>query len=169
MPRVPRTFMDYPCYHVITRGNQRQIVFRDEKDYSVYLKILRKARHKYQILLYSYCLMSNHVHLLIETRSSSNMSKFMQWLNRGYSAYFNQAYKTSGHLWQGRFISKPILKDQYFMHCANYIESNPVRAKIVENIADYKWSSFKERCLSSEPIILDEIRDTLERNPRTDW
>jgi len=168
MPRVPRTFMNYPCYHVITRGNQRQIVFRDEKDCCVYLKILRKAKHKYQILLYSYCLMPNHVHLLIETRSSSNMSKFMQWLNRGYSAYFNQVYKTSGHLWQGRFISKPILKDQYLMHCANYIESNPVRAKMVENIADYKWSSYKERCLSSEPIILDEIRDTLERNPGTD-
>lgn len=168
MPRVPRTFMDYPCYHVITRGNQRQIVFRNEKDYSVYLKILRKAKHKYQILLYSYCLMSNHVHLLIETHSSSSMSKFMQWLNRGYSAYFNQVYKTSGHLWQGRFISKPILKDQYLMHCANYIESNPVRAKMVENIADYKWSSYKERCLSSEPIMLDEIRDTLECNPGTD-
>ncbi|MBC8473874.1 MAG: transposase [Candidatus Omnitrophica bacterium] len=162
MPRVPRTFMDYPCYHIITRGNQRQTVFMNEKDYTVYLGILKKAKRKYRILLYAYCLMPNHVHLLIESLSSLNMSKFMQWVNRGYSAYFNQVYRTSGHLWQGRFISKPILKDQYLVHCANYIESNPVRARIVENIADYKWSSYKERCLSSEPDLLDEIRGHFE-------
>ena len=88
------------------------------------------------------------------------MSKFMHWLNRGYSAYFNASYKTSGHLWQGRFISKPILKDQYMIHCANYIESNPLRTKIpmVNSISDYKWSSYQQRCLSSKTTILDELR-----------
>ena len=162
MPRFPRTFMDYPCYHIITRGNQKQAVFVAEKDYIAYLKILQKAKRKYQILLYSYCLMPNHVHLLIETPSSSSMSKFMQWLNRGYSAYFNHVYSTSGHLWQGRFISKPILKDQYFIHCANYIESNPIRAKIVTNIADYEWSSYGERCLFLKSELLDDIGGQFE-------
>ncbi|MBU0477775.1 transposase [bacterium] len=169
MPRLARTFMDYPCYHIITRGNQRQTVFMSEKDYTIYLGILKKAKHKYHILLYSYCLMPNHAHLLVETPFSSSLSKFMQWLNRGYSAYFNQTYRTSGHLWQGRFISKPILKDQYLIHCANYIESNPVRARMVENIADYKWNSYKERCLSLEPNMLDGVRDTLKRDSGTDW
>ena len=88
----------------------------------------------------------------------------MQWLNRGYSAYFNASYKTVGHLWQGRFISKPILKNQYMIHCANYIESNPLRAKVsmVDNIYDYKWSSHRERCLSSEAAMLDEIQGHFE-------
>ena len=140
MPRLPRAFINQSCYHIITRGNQKQKVFRQNKDYVIYLKILKKAKQKYKILIYSYCLMPNHVHLLIETLSSINMSKFMHWLNRGYSAYFNASYKTSGHLWQGRFISKPILKDQYMIHCANYIEPNPLRTKIpmVNNISDYK-------------------------------
>jgi len=108
--------------------------------------------------------MPNHTHLLIETESSHDMSKFMQWLNRGYSAYFNASYNTVGHLWQGRFISKLILKDQYMMHCANYIESNPLRTKVrmVDNISDYKWSSYKERCLYSEATMLDEIRGHFE-------
>jgi len=164
MPRLARAFMDHSCYHIITRGNQRQRVFMRDKDYIRYLEILKKAKQRYDILLYSYCLMPNHVHLLIETESSHNMSKFMQWLNRGYSAYFNASYKTVGHLWQGRFISKPILKDQYMTHCANYIESNPLRVKIsmVDNIADYKWSSYRERCLSSEVAVLDEIRGHFE-------
>lgn len=163
MPRIPRTLMTYPSYHIISRGNQKQTVFSNDKDYTTYLKILRKAKHKYHILIYSYCLMPNHIHLLIETSSSStiSMSKFMQWLNREYSAYFNQSYRTSGHLWQGRFISKPILKDKYMVHCFNYIESNPVRANMTDNIADYKWSSYKERCLLPEPNIIDEMRDTL--------
>ncbi|MBU1006602.1 MAG: transposase [Candidatus Omnitrophica bacterium] len=163
MPRLARTFMKQSCYHVIIRGNQRQRVFKRGKDYVRYLRILKKAKKKYGILLYAYCLMPNHVHLLIEAATSMNMSKFMQWVNRGYSAYFNNTYKTVGHLWQGRFISKPIMKDQYMIHCANYIESNPLRTEIpmVDNIADYKWSSYRERCISSRKDMLDDIRDTL--------
>ena len=99
---------------------------------------------------------------LIETRSSHNMSKFMHWLNRGYAAYFNTTYKTSGHLWQGRFISKPIVKDQYLLHCANYVESNPLRANMIDNISDYKWSSYRERSLSLEGSILDKIEGHFE-------
>ncbi|MFH1782236.1 MAG: transposase, partial [Candidatus Omnitrophota bacterium] len=136
-------------------------IFKREEDYVVYLKILYKAKRKHCILLYSYCLMLNHIHLLIEVPSSSNMSKFMQWLNKGYSEYFNRTYNVSGHLWQGRFISKPILKDQYLLHCANYIESNPVRAKIVDKITEYKWSSYIERCILSKSFMIDDIGDTL--------
>lgn len=158
MSRLSRTFIDCSCYHIITRGNQKQTVFVNEKDYVVYLAILKKAKRKYKILVYTYCLMPNHVHLLIECRSSRDMSKFMQWLNRGYSAYFNTTYKTTGHLWQGRFISKPILKNQYLIHCANYIESNPLRAKITEIISTYQWSGYRERCFLSKSYVLDQIQ-----------
>ena len=157
MPRVSRTFLNYSCYHVIARGNQKQKVFKGKGDYARYLNILKKAKRKYGISLYTYCLMPNHIHLLIEASVSRNMSKFMHWISRGYTAYFNCKYKKVGHLWQGRFKSKPILKGQYLVNVANYMEGNPVRAKLVDDIADYPWSSYRERCHLSNKVMLDDI------------
>jgi putative transposase len=157
MPNLTRAFVDNACYHVTTRGNQKQTVFREEDDYRKYLEVLKRAMRKYDIQVYSYCLMCNHVHLLIEPKSGRAISKFMQWMNRGYAAYFNTKYEAVGHLWQGRFRSKPILKDEYLINCALYIEANPVRAGLVEDLAKYEWSSYKERCLSSGKKITDEI------------
>ncbi|MFQ5952409.1 MAG: transposase [Candidatus Omnitrophota bacterium] len=158
MPIVSRSFIDYGCYHIITRGNQKQKICISDEDFCRYLSIVKKAKKKYAISLYSYCIMPNHAHLLIECKQSCNMSKFMHWINRGYTSYFNAKYDKNGHLWQGRFKSKPILKGQYLIHCSNYIEANPVRAKIANDIAEYRWSSYRERCLLSRKFMLDEIK-----------
>jgi putative transposase len=158
MPRLPRRlFLDYSCYHVITRGNQKQNVFWEPADFLRYLGILKKAKHKYHVRIYGYCLMPNHVHLLIEVVSARSMSGFMSWLNRGYTAYFNTKYAKVGHLWQGRYKSKPIVKGHYLITCANYIEANPVRAKMALDINDYAWSSHRERCLLQKNHVLDEM------------
>jgi len=157
MSRTSRTLIECACYHIITRGNQRQKVFKNNDDYDRYITTLKKAKKKYNILLYSYCLMPNHVHLLIEPESCISLSGFMHWLSRGYTAYFNAKYIKVGHLWQGRFKSKPIVKGQYLINCAEYIEANPVRANITTDISGYPWSSYKERCLSTAKYILDEI------------
>lgn len=157
MPRLNRNLMDYPCYHIITRGNQKQTVFRKDGDRIKYLEILKKAKRKYGILLYSYCLMVNHVHLLIKTASASDMSKFMHWVNLAYVKYFNSTYDIVGHLWQGRFISKPVVKEKYLIDCATYIEANPIRAGITNDIEDYLWSSYRERYLLPEHFLLDNI------------
>ncbi len=109
---------------------------------------MRRSKRKYGISVYAYCLMPNHVHMLVEASPSQNISKFMQWLSRGYTAYFNAKHKKVGHLWQGRFIGKPVLKGDYLIQCATYIEGNPVRAEMVVNMADYRWSSYRGRCLS---------------------
>ena len=148
MPKEPRIYIDYASYHIITRGNQRQRVFVCDGDYVSYLRIMKKAKRKYKVRIYAYCLMPNHIHMLVEVNPARNLSKFMQWVNRGYTAYFNARYKKSGHLWQGRFKGKPVLKGDYLIQCATYIEGNPVRANMVVNMADYRWSSYKERCLS---------------------
>lgn len=158
MPRISRVFVDYACYHIITRGNQKQIVFKDANDFRNYLIMLRKALKKYSIPIYAYCLMPNHTHLLIEPKCLSDMSKSMHWINRGYAAYFNAKYEKVGHVWQGRFKSKPILKGQYLINCASYIENNPVRANLVEDPLSYQWSSYKERCLITNRTMLDEIK-----------
>jgi len=157
MPNVTRLLIENACYHVTTRGNRKQKVFKTEKDYLRYLAMLKMAKKKYGVYLYAYCLMPNHVHLLIELARVKDISKFMHWLDRGYAAFFNCEYKKVGHLWQGRFKSKPIVKGRYLINCAEYIEANPVRAGLVREIADYRWSSYRERCLSAKKDMLDEI------------
>ena len=159
MPTGPRLLIDNACYHIITRGNQQQAVFHQEKDYQKYLYSLRKYKKKYNILLYGYCLMLNHLHLLIEPIDIRNLSKFMQCLNRSYTGYFNKRYQKVGHLWQGRFISKVIVKDRYLLDCIEYVELNPVRANIVKTAADYPWSSYKERLLTV--VTKDKLIDNL--------
>jgi len=157
MTKATRIFIDHACYHIMARGNQKQKVFRDHEDFAEYLSMVKRAKRKYQILLYAYCLMPNHIHLLVEVKSARNISKFMHWMNRGYAAYFNTKYHKVGHLWQSRFTGKPIIKGQYLIHCANYIEANPVRAEIVDDIANYPWSSYAQRCLLHKSDILDEL------------
>ncbi|NQT05957.1 MAG: transposase [Candidatus Omnitrophica bacterium] len=157
MSRMPRLIVDNACYHIITRGNQKKSVFSAKEDYLYYLNIVKKAKKKHKILLYGYCLMPNHVHLLIDPESGQDIPKFMHWICRGYAAYFNAKYDKVGHLWQGRFISKPLLKDQYLIHCSNYIEENPVRAGLTQKMDAYLWSSYNERCFHSIKTTLDEI------------
>ena len=154
-----RLVLDNGCYHITIRGNQRQKVFLHEKDYKKYLEKLKKYKRKYRFRLYGYCLMPNHVHLIGETDEKENLAKFMQGINRSYTAYFNRTYRKVGHLWQGRFKSKIIAKDGYLINSINYIEVNPVRANIVKTPQEYRWSSYMERNLNipKENQILDRL------------
>lgn len=154
MPTGPRLLIKGACYHITARGNQRQQVFFDEKDYKRYLRLLRRFKRKFAFSLYGYCLMPNHIHLIGEPKVSVNMAKFMQGLSRAYTAYFNKRYKKVGHLWQGRFKSKVIVKDNYLIDCIHYVELNPVRAKIVNSAGEYRWSSCQERLLGKSALIL---------------
>jgi len=103
--------------------------------------------------------MPNHVHLLGEIHKKENLAKFMHGVNRSYTGYFNEKYQAVGHLWQGRFKSKLIIKDAYLLDCLTYIELNPIRATIVERPSEYKWSSYKERNLGIEKdnCFLDDL------------
>jgi len=147
MPTGPRVVMDNVCYHIITRGNQKQRIFRENSDYREYLDRLRKYKKRCSFSLYAYCLMPNHIHLLGEIQKASELASLMSSLLRSYTAYFNNKYGKVGHLWQGRFKSKIILKDRYLIDCINYIEANPVRANISTTLDEYSWSSYRERVL----------------------
>ncbi len=142
MPRIHRITIKNSCYHIITRGNQKQSVFLESKDYNKYLSLLKKYKEKYQFQLYAFCLMPNHIHLLIEVTEPQTLQKTFRGLNLSYTLYFNYKYKKVGHLWQDRFKSKIIQKDEYFLECIKYIESNPIRASLTPNISDYPWSSY---------------------------
>jgi len=144
MPRQPRIVLEGLCYHVVSRGNQQQTVFLDEMDYYKYLKYLQKYKLKYNMKLYAWCLMNNHVHMALD---GVLLSKMMHDLNLSYSQYFQFKYKKTGHVWQGRFKSYLLKNNSYMIDCINYIEYNPVRAKIVERPEEYKWSSYSARVL----------------------
>lgn len=140
MPRKER--ITHPgFYHVISRGVERRNVFLDGDDFDKFLDILKEQYSNYNITLHTYCLMTNHYHLLIETKES-NISEAMKKLNSLYSIYFNKKYKRSGHLWQGRFASYYLYDDVHFWYVAKYIERNPIKAKMVKQIDHYKYQSF---------------------------
>src|SRR3990167_5716231 len=143
MPRTPRLLLPSSNYHIMTRGNNRNIVFKSENDYEYYLYLLRKYKEELPFDLYHYCLMSNHVHLLVRTRKAKDFSLFMKKINLAYFHYFRQHYGWIGHFWQDRYKSQPVGKDEYFIQCGKYIELNPVRKKIIDDPADYRYSSYK--------------------------
>ncbi|MCX5715282.1 MAG: transposase [Candidatus Omnitrophica bacterium] len=156
MPRSARIFIDNACYHIITKGIQKQVVFREEADYLHYLQLLHKYKVKYRCLIYGYCLMGTHVHIVLESPSGLKaMSSFMHGLNQSYAMKFNSKYKTNGHLWQNRYKNFAVLKGDYLINLISYIEFNPIRAKIVPKPEDYQWSSYRWRALGEKNTVLD--------------
>ncbi|MCM8789923.1 MAG: transposase [Candidatus Omnitrophica bacterium] len=155
MTREARVVVENGCYHIMTRGNQKQCVFSDYADYNEYLSLLTKYKKRFKFKLYGFCLMPNHVHLVIEVKNPSNLNKIMRGLNLSYTLFFNAKYKKVGHLWQDRYKSKVIGKDAYLLECISYIEQNPVRASLVPEVSKYLWSSYNFRI--NKHKILDDM------------
>ncbi len=143
MARKPRIEFEGGFYHVITRGNQRQKVFRDEKDFLKYLEFLSDYKDRYGFWIYAYVLMRTHVHLLIET-GQVPLSKILQGVNQRFTMYFNWRYGTVGHLFQGRYKAILCDKDAYLFSLVKYLHYNPVRAGMVRQPEQYRWSSHRE-------------------------
>jgi putative transposase len=155
MSRGIRILADNSYYHITNRGNQKQRIFQENADYEEYIGILAHYKRKFGIKLLGYCFMPNHVHLILEPKNPKELAKFMQCVTQGYAKWFNLKYNKVGHLWQGRFKSMVIQKNDYFLDCVYYVEANPVRASLVLSPVDYPWSSYKERVLMSDKKLLD--------------
>jgi putative transposase len=143
----------------MARGNHKQIIFVDKEDFNFYLHQLKYYKRKFSFLLYGYCLMPNHIHLIGEPKDPEKLPKFMQGLHRSYTAYYNKKYCKVGHLWQGRFKAKVITKDEYLIDCIAYVEQNPVRANLAKCLREYEFSSHPERCLNENgnPRLLNKL------------
>ncbi len=141
MARKSRIEYERAFYHIISRGNQRRKVFKDEKDFQKYLTLLAFYKERYKYFLYAYVLMNNHVHLLIETRKNP-LSKIIQGITQSYTMYFNRKYRTVGHLFQGRYKAILCDKEAYLFSLIKYIHLNPVRARIAKSAEEYRWSSY---------------------------
>lgn len=142
MPRIKRQISYTKVYHIMLRRINKQNIFICDNDYLKFLKIIKKSKSKYKYEIYSYCLMSNHTHLIIYDQMS-NLSKIMQSIEISYSDYFNKKYERIGHLFQNRFLSKQIEDKEYLKTACRYIHKNPQKAGISKT-EDYKWSSYKE-------------------------
>jgi putative transposase len=141
-------------YHVIVRGNQRQKIFRDDRDRLYYLKRIEHYRERYRFIVYAYVLMSNHVHMLVET-SITPLSKILQGIQFTYTQYYNRRYRTVGHLFQGRYKAILCDRDAYLLELVRYIHLNPARLKSSEDVATYRWSSHHAYLGRNGPIAVD--------------
>ena len=141
MPRIARHVVPGVSAHVVQRGHNRDACFRERSDYLIYLLHLRKLAAALECSLHAYCLMTNHVHLLITPPREDSLAKLMRGLGQRYVQYFNRHHRRSGTLWEGRFRSCLTESSQYVLACYRYIEMNPVRAGMVAAPGDYRWSS----------------------------
>lgn len=141
IPRQARVREENSTYHIIQRGNERKSIFASDIDKNKFLDILQKMKEKYNFLIYGYCILDNHVHLIIND-NGNDISKLMKSVNISYAFYYNHVYDRCGHLFQDRFRSKLIMKDSYLLQVSKYIHNNPVKAGMVKKAEDYGWSSF---------------------------
>ena len=167
MPRAARKKSATGIYHVLVRGINQQRIFEYEDDFASYLRILERVKRDSPFVLYAYCLMDNHVHLLVGERNAP-LSRVVQRIGVSYAYRFNQKHDRSGHLFQDRFKSQPVEDDAYFVTVLRYIHANPVKAGLCRSAEQYRWSSCRwlgrAGGLVDEPCLLDIVpREELAR------
>ena len=154
MPRRPRVHLDGIPLHIVQRGHNREACFFSEEDYHTYLHWLHEALKEARCELHAYVLMTNHVHLLVTPAKASQVPKLIMSLGRRYVQYINTTYRRTGTLWDSRYKSSSIQQDAYLLKCMRYIELNPVRAGMVEDLAHYRWSTYRQNGLGQASAIL---------------
>jgi putative transposase len=167
MPRIPRAVLAGYPHHVVQRGNNRGNTFFDEKDKWVYLYLLKKYAEKWACSILAYCLMPDHVHLLLKPMKENSLSKTMQGLTLCYTQYINKKYNKSGRLWENRFYSCIVDKENYLWQAARYIEQNPSRAGIVNRVEEYLYSSAIARVAGVGDKVVDE--EIFEETGRSEY
>jgi REP element-mobilizing transposase RayT len=141
MARPLRIEFPGALYHITSRGNERRNIYLKDAHYIRFINLLKKAVERYHVIIHAFCLMPNHYHLEVETLYG-NLSQTMQWINTSYTVYFNRNQKRKGHLLQGRYKAVLVQKEGHLAELSRYIHLNPVRAKMVNDPAEYTWSSY---------------------------
>jgi putative transposase len=155
VPRIPRGQQGGYAYHIINRGNGRGTVFHKPQDYEAFISLLAEAKKRHRVKLFGFCLMPNHFHLVVEPADQTALSRFMQWLLTSHVRRYHKHYGSSGHVWQGRFKSFPVQRDEYLITVLRYVLQNPVRAGLSSTVREWLWSSVRRPQL----IDLCPVRD----------
>lgn len=161
MPRIARALSDNGYYHLINRGNGRQQIFHKEGDFRAFVELMQTARSQYPVKILAWCLMPNHFHLLVQPEIAECLNKFMQWLMTSHVRRYHQHYRTSGHVWQGRYKSFAVQDNDHLITVVRYIEANAVRAGLSASAAQWPWSSHASRIAYSEGMQADTLPITL--------
>ena len=160
MPRINRVDIADIPYHVINRANARMQIFDNYKDYKLFESILEEAKEKFDMRIFSYCIMPNHWHLALCPKKNGDLSKFMSWVTNTHTRRWHVIKETigQGHLYQGRYKSFFVQEDEHLLQLFKYIERNPLRAKLIEKAQDWKWSSIwrREYGDNKQKDLLDE-------------
>ncbi len=154
MPRIARVIAtEYP-HHITQRGNNRATVFFDDEDRQTYLKLLAGYAAKHHFQVWAYCLMNNHIHLLVVPEAETSLARGIGLTNQVYTQYLNRKLNQSGRVWQNRFFSCVVENTKYLWAVARYIERNPLKAGLVEKAEAYRWSSAKAHISGADDNLL---------------
>lgn len=153
MARLPRLTLAHYAHHVIQRGNDRQVIFRDQRDHERMLEMLAEQAKKFDVAVHGYVLMPNHFHLLATPATADGLPLMMQAVGRSYVRWFNQRHGRTGTLWEGRYRSTLIETERYLLACMVYIDLNPERAGLAADPAQWPWSS----CASHLGLRVDPL------------
>jgi len=169
MPRLARTvFADIP-HHITQRGNRSEDVFFSDEDYLTYLEWLHDYSQQHQLEILAYCLMTNHIHLVVVPGNENSLQQVLKPLHMRYAQRINRMKRWKGHFWQGRFFSSP-LDENYMWAAIRYVERNPVRARMVMKAERYPWSSAASHCgLVNDRVLSTQAKWMKLTDQVDDW
>lgn len=159
MSRLPRIKSKTGYYHVMLRGNEKRNIFVSDTDKLHFIEIVGKMKKSDRFYLYAYCLMNNHIHMMI-SEGTEDIAKILKRITVSYVSYFNKKYKRVGHLFQDRFKSEVVNEDEYALTLVRYIHQNPIKAGMVKYLQDYLWSSYNTYIKND-----DEVFSVIDKDP----
>ena len=151
MPRSLRTDVGDMIYHVINRANARLQIFHTDSDYTLFEEVLTQAQKRTEVRIFSFCVMPNHWHLIVQPKNDGDLAKFVGWLTMTHTQRWHASHDSvgTGHLYQGRYKSFPVQSDEYFLWVNRYVERNPLRAKLVTRAEHWRWGSAWRRLVGT--------------------
>jgi len=161
MPRRAREKSENGIYHIILRGINKQMIFEDEEDSIKFLQVLEKNKDRSCYKIYAYCLMGNHIHLLLH-EGKEEIGLVMKRIGASYVYWYNWKYERCGHLFQDRYKSEAVENESYFITVLRYIHQNPVKAGIVNDISSYRWSSYNEYIWKNKITQITDVDKALD-------
>ena len=163
MSRNSRDSINASFLHVMAQGINKSFIFNEEEDVKYYIKLMYKIKNEYNIRIVAYCVMNNHVHILVEIKSIESLSNYMHKLNTKYAMYYNKKHDRVGYVFRNRFKSEGIYEERYYYSCIKYIFDNPVKAGICSSPEQYPYSNYRTTLLkpASEHQFIDTKEDIM--------
>ena len=152
MARGPRNFINMSFFHIMVQGINKEYIFNRDEDKRQYLEFINKVKGEIDIYIVSYCIMDNHVHILIKEDSIESLSSFMHKVNTLYAMYYNKKYDRVGYVFRDRYKSQVIYSEKQLYTCINYIHNNPIKAGICKLASEYEYSSYNRYIKNMEEI-----------------